>query len=120
MGSYDLALHEITSLKMKAVKHQESTDYDFRSPFILAATEKNSQDVEKLLLQRALIMKDEKIRNLEKRIVELGESLKEAEAKAVSSKETKTEIVIVNNYFNFNTVQCCALIFLFGVFKLFR
>ena len=103
---------------MKAIEIQETFNCDFRSPFILATTEKNSKDVEKLLLKRALAIKDEKIKNLEKRIEVLGDSLREAEAKALS-KEAKSEIVIVNNYFNFNW-NCFALLLLFGVVKMFR
>ena len=103
---------------MKAIEIQETFNCDFRSPFILATTEKNSKDVEKLLLKRALAIKDEKIKNLEKRIEVLGDSLREAEAKALSM-EAKSDIVIVNNYFNFNW-NCFALLLLFGVAKMFR
>ena len=104
---------------MKAIEIQETFDCDFRSPFILAATEKNSKDVEKLLLKRALSIKDEKIKNLEKRIEVLEYNLREAEAKALSKEAIKSEIVIVNNYFNFN-LNCFALLLLFGVVKMFR
>ena len=103
---------------MKAIEIRETFNCDFRSPFILAATEKNSKDVEKLLLKRALSIKDEKIKNLEKRIEVLEDSLREAETKALP-KEAKSEIVIVNNYFNFNW-NCFALLLLFGVAKMFR
>ena len=88
-------------------------------PDVLSKSEKNSKDLEKLLLQRALIMKDDKIRNLEMRIACLKERLEKAEngeAKLIS-KET----VIINNNIYSNMYCCgCSIILILGIIKLLK
>ena len=103
---------------MKATQLQEETKFNLRSPDILVTTEINSKDVEKLLLRRALAMKDEKIKNLENRIKELSDNLIKAESKHEYT-EKKSVIVFVNNYFNTHW-HFFSLFLLIGILKIFR
>ena len=49
-------------------------------PELLVRTEKNVKDLEKILLQRALLIKDERIGNLERKLADLNCRLEEFES----------------------------------------
>ena len=91
-------------------------------PHILVKSEKNSKDLEKLLLQRALAIKDERIRNLENRLEALNSKLKDSvEEKCQNMNLAKTEITIVNNNLYSNIYSCgCTLLMLLSLYKLFK
>ena len=88
-------------------------------PDVLSKSEKNSKDLEKLLLQRALIMKDDKIRNLEMRIACLKDRLDKAEN--AEPKLITKETVIINNNIYSNMYCCgCSIILILGIIKLLK
>ena len=93
-------------------------------PHILAESEKNSKDLEKLLLQRALAIKDERIRNLEERLSSLTTKLQQSEERFSKQEQVnmaKAEITIVNNNIYSNIYCCgCTLLMVLSVFKLLR
>lgn len=93
-------------------------------PHILANSEKNSKDLEKLLLQRALAIKDERIRNLEDRLASLSAKLEQSEERFIKQEQVnmaKAEITIVNNNIYSNIYCCgCTLLMVLSVIKLLR
>lgn len=93
-------------------------------PDILVESEKNAKDLEKILLQRALVFKDERIRNLESKLADLNCRLQEFEIEKLGNKTSygDNNITIVNNAFSSNYYFSVSftLLFFIGVIKFFK
>ena len=93
-------------------------------PDILVEAEKNAKDLEKILLQRALVIKDERIRNLESKLADLNCRLQEFEIEKLGNKTSHghNNITIVNNAFaaNYYFSVSFSLLLALGVVKIFK
>ena len=92
------------------------------SPDILVRSEKNAKDLEKVLLHRALIIKDERIKKLENTLASLTIQLQELEQhKQTRSSEAEKNVTIINNniYSNFYCYGCTFLLLL-GFIKIMK
>ena len=93
-------------------------------PDILVESEKNFKDLEKILLQRALLFKDERIRNLESKLADLNYRLQEFQIEKRGNKTSygHNNITIVNNAFSSNYYFSVSftLLLVLGVMKFFK
>ena len=92
-------------------------------PDILVKTEKNAKDLEKILLQRALLIKDERIRNLERKLADLNCRLEEFESEKHGNKTASfgnNNVTIVNNTYTSNLYFSFTLLLVIGVIKAFK
>ena len=91
-------------------------------PDILVKTEKNAKDLEKILLQRALLIKDKRIRNLESKLADLNSRLEEFENEKRENKTSfgNNNVTIVNNSYTSNLYFSFTLLLVIGVMKAFK
>ena len=91
-------------------------------PDILVKTEKNAKDLEKILLQRALLIKDKRIRNLESKLADLNSRLEEFENEKRDNKTSfgNNNVTIVNNSYTSNLYFSFTLLLVIGVMKAFK
>ena len=91
-------------------------------PDILAKSEKNAKDLEKLLLQRALIIKDERIRILENKLSSITSQLRAVEEMHRNLNVTETKVIVVNNnvYSGVSFCACTSLLLVIGLLKLLK
>ena len=93
-------------------------------PELLVKTEKNAKDLEKILLQRALLIKDERIRNLERKLADLNCRLEEFESEKHHGNKTASfgnnNVTIVNNTYTSNLYFSFTLLLVIGVIKAFK
>lgn len=91
-------------------------------PYILSKTEKNAKDLEKILLQRALLIKDERLRNLESKLADLKCRLEEFENEKRDNKTFfgNNNVTIVNNSYTSNLYFSFTLLLVIGVMKAFK
>ena len=93
-------------------------------PELIVKTEKNAKDLEKILLQRALLIKDERIRNLERKLADLNCRLEEFESeKHVGNNAASfgnNNVTIVNNTYTSNLYFSFTLLLVIGVIKAFK
>ena len=92
-------------------------------PELLVKTEKNAKDLEKILLQRALLIKDERIRNLERKLADLNCRLEEFESEKHGNKTASfgnNNVTIVNNTYTSNLYFSFTLLLVIGVIKAFK
>ena len=90
-------------------------------PLILSKTEKNAKDLEKILLQRALLIKDKRIRNLESKLADLKCRLEEFENEKRDNKTSfgNNNVTIINNSYSSNLYFSFTLLLVIGVMKAF-
>ena len=103
------------------VANMKINEYEL-CPDILAKSEKNAKDLEKLLLQRALIIKDERIRVLENKLSSITSQLKAVEEMQRNINVGDTKVIVVNNnvYSGFSFCACSSLLLIIGLLKLLK
>ena len=110
-------IRKMRSLGLKVRKNELCPD-------ILVESEKNFKDLEKILLQRALLFKDERIRNLESKLADLNYRLQEFQIEKQGNKTSyrHNNITIINNAFSSNYYFSVSftLLLVIGVMKFFK
>ena len=91
-------------------------------PDILVKTEKNAKDLEKILLQRALLIKDERIRNLESKLADLNCRLEESEREKQENNSSfgYNNITIINSNHSSSFYISITLLLVIGIIKSFK
>ena len=94
-------------------------------PAVIMRSEHNREDMKCVLLERALTIKEEKIQNLEKKILSLQIELEQTERKLVLRQEKAREInkvIIVNKNNNVSSIYCLSatVVLLFGFMKIIK
>ena len=93
-------------------------------PAVIMRSEHNREDMKCVLLERALTIKEGKIKNLEERIENLQIKLEQTERKAVMGQEREiNKVIIVNkNNNNVSSIYCLSatVVLVLGLIKIIK
>ena len=104
------------------IEKKSSSNLYLLCPEVLVRTEKNAKDLEKILLQRALFIKDERIRNLESKLADLNCRIEESRSETLENKtsEENNNFTIIKKNSSSNFYFGFTLLIAMGVLKVLR